>query len=64
MSTEVSRLVSPVSEIPAGTMKRVTAFNEPILLSKVDGETCAMQNDCGHLTGSWNLRDLEISRGA
>ena len=64
MPTEASRLVSPVSETPVGTMGRVTAFKESILLSKVDVKTYAMRNDRALQTGSWNSRDLQISRGA
>jgi nitrite reductase/ring-hydroxylating ferredoxin subunit len=44
MSVEVAR----VSDIPVGTMKKVTAFNESILLSNVGGKIYATQNDCGH----------------
>jgi nitrite reductase/ring-hydroxylating ferredoxin subunit len=48
MAIEVAR----TSEIPVGTMKRVTAFNENILLSNVGGKIYATQNDCGHQRAS------------
>lgn len=38
-------------------MKRVTAFNENILLSNVGGKIYATQNDCGHQRAS-------LARGA
>ena len=55
MSIEVAK----VSEIPVGTMKRVTAFNEPILLSNVGGKIYATQNDCGHQRASLARGKLE-----
>ena len=57
MSVEVAR----VSEIPVGTMKRVTAFNESILLSNVGGKIYATQNDCGHQRASLARGKLEGS---
>jgi nitrite reductase/ring-hydroxylating ferredoxin subunit len=44
--------VAKVTEIPVGTMKRVTAFGEHILLSNVAGKIYATQNDCGHQRAS------------
>jgi|SRR5713101_6536557 nitrite reductase/ring-hydroxylating ferredoxin subunit len=44
--------VARKAEIPEGTMKRVTAFNEHILLSNVGGKIYATQNDCGHQRAS------------
>jgi len=57
MSLEVARLI----EIPEGTMKRVTAFNENILLSNVSGRIYATQNDCGHQRASLARGTLEGS---
>ncbi len=53
--------VAKVSEIPVGTMKRVTAFNEHILLSNVGGKIYATQNDCGHQRASLARGTLEGS---
>jgi nitrite reductase/ring-hydroxylating ferredoxin subunit len=53
--------VAQTSEIPLGTMKRVTAFNEDILLSNVGGEIYATQNDCGHQRASLAKGKLEGS---
>lgn len=55
MSIEVAK----ISEIPVGTMKRVTAFNEHILLSNVGGKIYATQNDCGHQRASLARGTLE-----
>ncbi len=44
--------VAKVSEIPEGTMKRVTAFDENVLLSNVGGKIWATQNSCGHQRAS------------
>jgi nitrite reductase/ring-hydroxylating ferredoxin subunit len=55
MSLEVAR----VSEIPVGTMKRVTAFDESILLSNVGGKIYATQSDCGHQRASLARGTLE-----
>jgi len=44
--------VAKVNEIPEGTLKRVTAFKEHILLSNVGGKIYATQNDCGHQRAS------------
>ena len=40
-------------------MKRVTAFNEHILLSNVGGKIYATQNDCGHQRASLARGTLE-----
>ena len=42
-------------------MKRVTAFNEHILLSNVGGKIYATQNDCGHQRASLARGTLEGS---
>jgi nitrite reductase/ring-hydroxylating ferredoxin subunit len=55
MSVEVAK----VSEIPVGTMKRVTAFSENVLLSNVGGKIYATQNDCGHQRASLARGTLE-----
>lgn len=55
MSLEVAR----VSEVPVGTMKRVTALDESILLSNVGGKIYATQNDCGHQRASLARGTLE-----
>lgn len=55
MSVEAAKL----SEIHEGTMKRVTAFNEHILLSNVGGKIYATQNDCGHQRASLARGTLE-----
>jgi nitrite reductase/ring-hydroxylating ferredoxin subunit len=57
MSVEVAR----VADIPEGTMKRVTAFGEHILLSNVGGKIYATQNDCGHQRASLARGTLEGS---
>lgn len=53
--------VAKIAEIPVGTMKRVTAFNEHILLSNVGGKIYATQNDCGHQRASLARGTLEGS---
>jgi nitrite reductase/ring-hydroxylating ferredoxin subunit len=53
--------VAKVAEIPEGTMKRVTAFGESILLSNVGGKIYATQNDCGHQRASLARGTLEGS---
>ena len=53
--------VAKIGEIPIGTMKRVTAFNEHILLSNVGGKIYATQNDCGHQRASLARGTLEGS---
>jgi nitrite reductase/ring-hydroxylating ferredoxin subunit len=55
MSVEVAK----TAEIPVGTMKRVTAFNEHILLANVGGRIYATQNDCGHQRASLARGTLE-----
>jgi nitrite reductase/ring-hydroxylating ferredoxin subunit len=55
MSVEVAR----TNEIPVGTMKRVIAFKEHILLSNVGGKIYATQNDCGHQRASLARGTLE-----
>ena len=57
MSVEVAQ----VSEIPVGSMKRITAFGEHILLSNVGGKIYATQNDCGHQRASLARGKLEGS---
>ncbi len=57
MSLEVAR----ISEVPVGTMKRVTAFDQNILLSNVGGKICATQNECGHQRASLAEGKLEGS---
>jgi len=50
------------SEIPVGTMKRITAFNgEHVLLSNVGGKIYATQDDCGHQRASLSRGTLEGS---
>jgi nitrite reductase/ring-hydroxylating ferredoxin subunit len=44
--------ISRTSEIPEGVMKRVTVFNDSVLLSNVGGKIYATQNDCGHQRAS------------
>ncbi|MGA2666005.1 MAG: Rieske 2Fe-2S domain-containing protein [Nitrososphaerales archaeon] len=53
--------VAKVNEIPAGTMKRVIAFNEHVLLANVGGKIYATQNDCGHQRASLARGTLEGS---
>jgi nitrite reductase/ring-hydroxylating ferredoxin subunit len=48
-------------EVPIGTMKRVKAFNEYVLLSNVGGEIYATQDDCGHQRASLAKGALEGS---
>ncbi|MDA4114846.1 MAG: Rieske 2Fe-2S domain-containing protein [Thaumarchaeota archaeon] len=55
MATEVARM----SEIPVGSMKRITSFNESVLLSNVSGKIYATQNDCGHQRASLARGTLE-----
>jgi nitrite reductase/ring-hydroxylating ferredoxin subunit len=49
------------AEVPVGTMKRVKAFNEYILLSNVGGKIYATQDDCGHQRASLAKGALEGS---
>jgi len=44
--------VAKVTEIPPGSMKRVRAFDQDILLSNVDGKIYATSNRCGHSNAS------------
>ncbi len=44
--------VAKVSEIPPGSMKRVRAYDQDILLSNVDGKVYATSNRCGHSSAS------------
>jgi nitrite reductase/ring-hydroxylating ferredoxin subunit len=52
MSLQAAVKVAQVSEVPVGTMKRVTAFGENVLISNVGGKIYATQNDCGHQRAS------------
>jgi nitrite reductase/ring-hydroxylating ferredoxin subunit len=60
---ELSVEVAKVTEIPVGRMKRVTVFDENILLSlpNVGGKFYATQNDCGHQRASLARGKLEGS---
>jgi nitrite reductase/ring-hydroxylating ferredoxin subunit len=49
--------VAQVTEIPPGSMKRVRAFDQDIVLSNVDGKIYATSNRCGHSNAS-------LARGA
>ena len=49
--------VAKVTEIPLGSMKRVRAYDQDILLSNVDGRIYATSNRCGHSNAS-------LARGA
>ena len=44
--------VAKVSEIPAGTMKAVTAGGIEILLANVDGRIHAISGRCGHMNAT------------
>ena len=44
--------VAKVTEIPPGSMKKVRAFDQDILLSNVDGKIYATSNRCGHSNAS------------
>jgi nitrite reductase/ring-hydroxylating ferredoxin subunit len=55
MQVEVAKL----SEIPVGTMKRVRALDQDILLSNVAGKIYATQNACGHMRASLARGTLE-----
>ncbi len=44
--------VAKVTEIPPGSMKRVRAYDQDILLSNVDGKIYATSNRCGHSSAS------------
>ena len=44
--------VAKVADIPLGSMKRVRAFDQDILLSNVDGKIYATSNRCGHSNAS------------
>jgi nitrite reductase/ring-hydroxylating ferredoxin subunit len=48
MEVEVAKL----TEIPPGSMKRVRAFDQDILLSNIDGKIFATSNRCGHTNAS------------
>lgn len=51
--------VASKTEVPVGTMKRVTAFKEYVLLSNVGGKIYATQDDCGHQRASLSMGKLE-----
>jgi nitrite reductase/ring-hydroxylating ferredoxin subunit len=51
--------VAKLSEVPVGTMKRVRAFDQDILLSNVEGKMYATQNACGHMRASLARGSLE-----
>jgi nitrite reductase/ring-hydroxylating ferredoxin subunit len=40
--------VAKIAEISPGSMKRVRAFDQDVLLSNVDGKIYATSNRCGH----------------
>ncbi len=44
--------VAKITEIPLGSMKKVRAFDQDILLSNVDGKIYATSNRCGHSNAS------------
>ena len=44
--------VAKVTEIPPGSMKKVRAFDQDVLLSNVDGKIYATSNRCGHSNAS------------
>ena len=44
--------VAKITEIPPGSMKKVRAFDQDILLSNVDGKIYATSNRCGHSNAS------------
>jgi nitrite reductase/ring-hydroxylating ferredoxin subunit len=51
--------VAKVSDVPVGTMRRVRAFDQDILLSNVSGRIYATQNACGHMRASLARGTLE-----
>jgi nitrite reductase/ring-hydroxylating ferredoxin subunit len=55
MTAEVAKL----SEIPEGSMKRVTANGERILLANVGGRICATSDRCGHQNASLSKGSLQ-----
>jgi nitrite reductase/ring-hydroxylating ferredoxin subunit len=58
---ELSVEVAKVTEIPVGSIRRVTVFDENSLLSNVGGKFYATQNDCGHQRASLARGKLEGS---
>ena len=44
--------VAKITDIPPGSMKRVRAYDQDILLSNVDGKIYATSNRCGHSNAS------------
>jgi nitrite reductase/ring-hydroxylating ferredoxin subunit len=58
---ELSVEVAKVTEIPVGSIRRVTVFDENSLLSNVGGKFYATQNDCGHQRASLARGTLEGS---
>jgi 3-phenylpropionate/trans-cinnamate dioxygenase ferredoxin component len=46
------RKVADTSELPAGTMKKVSLDGKDVLLVNVDGAYYAIDNKCTHLGGS------------
>jgi nitrite reductase/ring-hydroxylating ferredoxin subunit len=44
--------VAKITEIPPGSMKRVRAFDQDVLLSNVEGKIYATSNRCGHSNAS------------
>jgi nitrite reductase/ring-hydroxylating ferredoxin subunit len=51
--------VARVDEVPPGTVKAVTAGEEPIALANVDGSFYATQGKCLHLKGPLGEGQLE-----
>lgn len=53
--------VAKLGDIPIGTMKRVRALDQDILLYNVGGKIYATQNACGHMRASLARGTLEGS---
>jgi 3-phenylpropionate/trans-cinnamate dioxygenase ferredoxin subunit len=51
--------VAEASELPVGTLKKVTVQNGEILLSNVEGVISAVDNTCPHLGGDLSLGVLQ-----
>ncbi len=51
--------VIDVSEMPNGTLKKVTLQNRDILISNIEGNISAIDNTCPHLGGDLSMGKLE-----
>ena len=53
--------VAPLSDVPPGTLKGVTARMQPIVLANVEGTVYALEDQCSHQ--EYPLADGELDGG-